>query len=368
METIVIIGGGIVGLSIARELAETNRGDEIFLLEQEAFLGHHTTGRNSEVLHAGVAYPPHSLKTKLCVEGNILTYELAERLNIPLKKTGKWILATNDAEAEGLEKLARNVVESGAVPLVPHDPQDAVDDVPELKLSRACMFAPSTGMLDCAGYVQALDRHLAAFENVYVIRECCVKSIDAAKSILHTNRDDIPYDFLINSAGLWADEVYAMAGGQRKFQIIPYRGEYYRWKKATLEHVIYPVPARFVNGGDGSMISSLGIHVHRNYGGEVLLGPSHICGDVACKTDYAITTPPQVFIDAIAPFMKQPPTLDEVEMAYAGNRPKLFEDGKAIGDFVIFKEGNIVHLLGIESPGLTAAPAIGRYVADLLRH
>src|SRR3990167_5587056 len=103
MQTTVIIGGGVIGLNIALAIAEARPADQVWLLEREPYLGHHTTTRNSEVVHAGVAYPPDSLKAKLCVEGNRLTHELAQKLGVPLWRSGKYILATDDAQAQALE-------------------------------------------------------------------------------------------------------------------------------------------------------------------------------------------------------------------------------------------------------------------------
>jgi len=369
MTTTVIIGGGIVGLNIALALHDAKKGGEIYLIEGEEFYGHHTSGRNSEVVHAGLAYPPNSLKMKLCVEGNRLTKELAHRLNVPIRKDGKWVLATNIEEAEGLHKLATTAKEGGSVGLEFRDPQEAVNAVPELKLPYAATFSPSTAMIDAASYVKALDRYLSSQAGVALINPCKVTGVNVAASTLDTDRGEMPFDVLINSAGLFADEIYHMSGGKRKFEIRPFKGEYYRWKNGTLQSVIYPVPGRFVKkeaSTDGVMVSSLGIHAHRNVGGDLLLGPSQVKIDPKAKTDYSFVSPPEDFIKAMIPFVKKPPTANDLEMAYAGNRPKLYEEGKPLGDFMIEREGNIIHLLGIESPGLTAAPAIGKYIVRMM--
>ncbi|MBI4127010.1 MAG: FAD-dependent oxidoreductase [Deltaproteobacteria bacterium] len=368
MPTTVIIGGGVVGLNIALALSESKDSPhDIFLLECEKFLGHHTSARNSEVLHAGIAYPPTSMKAKLCVEGNRLSRELFDRLGVPYKKTGKWILATNDAEAEGLQRVAENTTASGGVPLVECSPAKAVESVPELSVPRAAMFSPSTAMIDVSGYIRVLDQVLSGRQNVNIVKPCRAMSIDRVRSILTTDRGEMPYDWLVNAAGLFADDVYRMTGGPRTFSVLPYKGEYYRWKNGTVDHVVYPVPGRFVSAtGDGALVSSLGIHFHRNIGGDLLLGPSQAKGAADSKLDYAITTPPEKFIEAVTPYLRNPPRVEDLEPAYAGNRPKLYESGKAVGDFQIITEGNIIHLLGIESPGLTAAPAIARHVMEMM--
>lgn len=366
-ETTVIIGGGIIGLNVAHALVNSGNAGDVYLIEEEEYLGHHTTGRNSEVLHAGIAYPPDSLKAKLCVEGNRLSREFFEQYQVPFKKSGKWVAATNDAEVEALGRVMKNAKESGAADFRYGTAKQITNGIPELREDLPLvMYQPSTAMIDVSSYVQTLDRVLSSTGKVHIIKPCKVLGVDAKQGLLETTRGEMPFDLLVNAAGLNADEIYKMCGGVRKFQIKPFRGEYYRWKSSKLTAVLYPVPRSFVakGSGDNTLVSSLGIHVHCNVAGEVLLGPSQ--EEVREKHDYGFSLSPQHFVDAMIPYLKKPPSLDEIEPSYAGNRPKLFEDGKAVGDFNIFREENVVHLLGMESPGLTAAPAIGKYVLGLL--
>ena len=364
-QTIVVIGGGVVGLNVAHFLAEQNSQNEIYLLETETYLGHHTSTRNSEVLHAGIAYPPDSLKARLCVEGNQKSRELFEKLKVPYRASGKYVIATNLDEAAALEKTVANALASHAIPLELRTAEQVVAAIPEMKKPALAYFAPSTAIIDVSSYIRILDQALSEKSNGSLIHPCRVLAVDTTKNILTTERGEMPYDILINSAGLWADEVYKMCGGKRNFEIRPYKGEYYRWKNSKIKEVIYPVPHRFfASSHEAAKISSLGMHFHCNLGGEVLLGPSQEITDR--KDNYSMNLPPEYFIAAVAAFLKEPPRAQDLEQAYVGNRPKLFEDGKALGDFVICKENNIIHLLGIESPGLTAAPAIAEYVAQLL--
>lgn len=363
--TIVVLGGGIVGLNLAYFFAEQQANTEIYLLETEEYLGHHSTTRNSEVLHAGIAYPPDSLKARLCVEGNQKSRELFDKLKIPYRAGGKYVVATNAEEANALEKTVANALASHAIPLEHRTPEQVISAIPEMKKPVLAYFAPSTAMIDVSSYIRILDHALSQKKNVSLIHPCRVLSVDVAKQLLITERGEMPYDILINSAGLWADEIYKMCGGTRNFEIRPYKGEYYRWKNSKIKEVIYPVPHRFfASTHEAEKISSLGMHFHCNLGGEVLIGPSQEL--TTRKDDYSMTLPPEHFIEAVAPFLKEAPRVQDLEQAYAGNRPKLFEDGKPIGDFTIINENNVIHLLGIESPGLTAAPAIAEYVATLL--
>jgi D-amino-acid oxidase len=130
--------------------------------------------------------------------------------------------------------------------------------------------------------------------------------------------------------------------------------------------MVYPIPRRFLPGsaGDERLVSNMGIHVHRTVGGEVFVGPTQVELDWEQKADYRITTPREVFLRAAADYaeVENPEVLSP---AYAGNRPKLYEEERPVGDFVLLREGAHIHLLGIESPGLTAAPALGSEVARL---
>jgi L-2-hydroxyglutarate oxidase LhgO len=169
------------------------------------------------------------------------------------------------------------------------------------------------------------------------------------------------------------------------YEIIPFKGEYYTWRRGKINTMLYPVPGRFVQGpgaapfrvrqmqpaqpegskNDAALISSMGIHTHRNIAGELFVGPSQVKKTADKKSDYTIETPPQVFVDAVSHFVKDI-RAEDLEPAYAGNRPKLYKGGHPIGDFEIFREKNIIHLLGMESPALTAAPAIARYVGKMI--
>jgi L-2-hydroxyglutarate oxidase LhgO len=176
------------------------------------------------------------------------------------------------------------------------------------------------------------------------------------------------YTALVNAAGLWADDVYAMAGGKRAFKIKPFKGEYYSWRHGPIRSMVYAVPRRYLPGGagDARQVSAMGIHVHRAVSGDVFVGPTQVELDWSQKGDYRITTPREEFVDGAARFCEVPDP-EALSPAYAGDRPKLYENEIPLADFQVLREGAEVHVLGIESPGLTAAPALGSYVARLVR-
>src|SRR3989338_4911840 len=375
---ICIIGGGVVGLNIALELsgrlkaAATSSPHEIFLLEQEKFLGHHTSTRNSEVIHAGLAYPPESLKAKLCVEGNALTYELLGRLNVPYKKCGKWVIACGKAEDGALDACIKNAEACGAVRFEHSSVTEFYKAEPSAYNVTSVAFSASSGIMDAAAYIRALEVALSERSSINIIYPCKVKGVEEASSSLETTRGPIKYDLLINSAGLWADEIHSMICRMEDFQmwagfqIVPFKGEYYTWRKGRVQTMIYPVPGRFVaKNGDATLVSSMGIHTHRNIAGELFVGPSQVKLTPDKKSDYSIETPPETFAKGLAPFIKDI-RAEDLEPAYAGNRPKLYKHDQPIGDFQIFREKNVIHLMGMESPALTAAPAIARHVVKMI--
>lgn len=363
---IFIVGGGVVGLHVAIALAARPRHPDIIVCEKEQFLGDHTSGRNSQVIHAGFAYPVGSLKASLCLEGNRLSYEWLQKLNVPHMVCGKWIVAFQPEEVPALQK----VLEIGAACHVPGMREASSADVataePSAHRFAGAVFSATSGMMDAAEYIRALERYFVAQENCYLLYPCAVTAIDPIRRTITTTRGAMEYATLINSAGLFADEVYRMCGGVRPFRIKPFKGEYYVWKKGAIRSVLYPVPRRYLPGGehDKRLVSSMGIHLHRDTGGQLFVGPTQVELDWDQKTDYNFVTPKEEFVRHAA--MYAPVDDPEAfEQAYAGNRPKVYEDGKALGDFQIFREGPHIHLIGIESPGLTAAPAIAQMVAAL---
>ncbi len=363
----IIIGGGVVGLHVAIALAAKPGHPEIFVLEKEKFLGDHTSGRNSEVIHAGFAYPVGSNKAKWCVEGNALTYEWCDLLKVPHKKCGKWLVAFNEAEVPALEGTLKNGAVCGVPDMRPATTAELKTKEPEINDFAGVIFAKTSGMMDVASYIRALERYFAAQENCHIIYPCGVNGIDAQKNIIETNRGPMEYSLLVNCGGLWADAVYKMACGQKDFRIKPFKGEYMIWRKGKINEVIYPVPRRFLPGGDKDkrLVSSMGIHLHRGVGGDLYVGPTQVELDWDQKNDYTIVTPPEIFAKEANQYI-QGVREEDLQPAYAGNRPKLYIDGQPYGDFLIAVEKNQIHALGTDSPGLTASPAIGKEVSRIV--
>ncbi|MBI5299846.1 MAG: FAD-dependent oxidoreductase [Deltaproteobacteria bacterium] len=362
----IVVGGGVVGLHVAIALASKPGHPEIFLLEKEQFLGDHTSGRNSEVIHAGFAYPIGSLKAKWCVEGNRLTYQWLDKLNVPHKKCGKWLVAFNDAEVPALEATLKNGAACGVPDMREATLAELKIKEPEMNDFAGVIFAKTSGMMDVAFYIRALERYFAAQENCYIIYPCAVTGINSEKNIIETTRGPMEYSLLVNCAGLFADEIYKMAGGKTDYRIKPFKGEYMIWRKGKINEVVYPVPRRFLPGGekDKRLVSSMGIHLHRGVGGDLYVGPTQVELDWSQKTDYSLVTPPEVFIKEANLYIKGVKA-EDLQPAYAGNRPKLYVNGQPYGDFLIEKQKNQIHTLGIDSPGLTSAPAIAEEISKM---
>lgn len=364
----VVIGGGVVGLHVAIALSQLKNHPEIFLLEKEPFLGDHTSSRNSEVIHAGFAYPVGSLKAQFCVEGNRLSYEWLERLKVSHKRCGKWLVAFTPDEVPALAATLENGKNCNVPGMRTSNMKELKVKEPLAKDFAGVIFAETSGMMDAAGYLRALEQFFASQDNCTVINTCAVTGINPVKNTIETTRGPMEYTRLFNCAGLFSDAVYKMAGGSKNYRIKPFKGEYMIWSKGKLQEVIYPVPRRFLPGGekDKRLVSSMGVHLHRGVGGDLYIGPTQVELDWSQKNDYSIVTPVEDFVRE-ASLYTDGIKAEDLKPAYAGNRPKLYIDGHPYGDFLIEQNGNQIHLLGIDSPGLTAAPAIAKYVVNLLK-
>lgn len=363
----IVIGGGVIGLHVAIALAGLKGRPEIFLLEAEESLGDHTSSRNSEVIHAGFAYPVGSEKAKHCVEGNELSYEWLKKLKVVHKKCGKWLVAFNEEQVPALEATLQNGAACGVPGMRPATLAELKIKEPLVNDFAGVIYAATSGMIDAAGYINALGRYFESLENTMIVQPCQVTAIDANKKTVQTSRGPMEYSLLFNCAGLFADEVYKLSGGKRDFRIKPFKGEYMIWRKGAIQEVIYPVPTRFLpgHGKDKRMVSSMGVHLHRGVGGDLYLGPTQVELDWNQKLDYNIVTPREEFIRQAEQYIHGIAPADLMD-AYAGNRPKLYIDGEPYGDFLIHQEGNHIHCLGTDSPGLTAAPAIAQCVCRMI--
>ncbi len=365
---ILIIGGGVIGCAIA--YAASARYSDVFLAEQNPRPGMATSTRNSGVIHSGIYYPKNSLKARLCVEGNRLDYEFCKRHNVPHRHTGKLVVAAKAQEEPELLALKRRGEENGVEGLRLITASEIRAREPHIR-GTAALEVPSTGILSAEDFVRAFAR-LAAERGANLVPHARVTALDPAGSGIraririgdetHFQEETIEARCVINAAGLHADDVAAMLGNH-SWRIYPVRGEYceVRGPRAELIHnLVYPLPH-----ADGL---SLGVHFTKTLWGTFLLGPTATYVD--SKDNYERNRIPiKDFAESARTLL---PEIEEADLhlGYSGLRPKLVPPGhKGIADFVIARDSSVpqaIHLVGMESPGLTAAPAVANYVTAML--
>jgi glycerol-3-phosphate dehydrogenase len=365
---ILIIGGGVVGCAVARALSE--RWQDVFLVEQFPKLGMATSTRNSGVNHSGIYYPNNSLKARHCVEGNRLTYEFCKKHSVPFRHTGKLVVAANAHEEGELIALKKRGEDNGVEGLRIISPVEIRVREPFVK-GVAALDVPSTGIVSAEELVHAYAR-VAANQGANIVTRAQVVSLEPSRDTIRvglrigdeedSQRETIEAKCVINAAGLFADEVAALLGNH-SWRIYPVRGEYCEIRgpqSLLIKNLVYPLPHT-----DGL---SLGVHFTKTLWGTVLVGPTATY--VEGKDNYEKNRLP---ISAFAESAKTLlPDIEErdLQLGYSGLRPKLVPPGgKGIADFVITRDSNVpqaIHLVGIESPGLSAAPAIANHVAQLV--
>jgi L-2-hydroxyglutarate oxidase LhgO len=365
---VTIIGAGVVGLAIAAQVAKANR--HVYVLEKNEGFGLETSSRHSGVIHAGIYYPKDSLKAKLCVAGNRKLYEICPRYDIGHKRLGKLIVASNDEESGELEALLERGRRNDAEGLKLLSRRELKALEPNVE-GVAAMLSPSSGIIDSHGLMQYFIARVVEGGAQIAYRSRVVGIEKAAEGYRVTVEDsDGKSSFitrvLINSAGLYSDEIAGLAGidtNEAGYRLHFCKGEYFSLQSrqnTRVSKLIYPVPP--------SNIVGVGIHITSDLEGRVRLGPNHHYVD---NLDYSVdNSHKELFYGSVKKLL---PAIDyeDLEPEMSGIRPKLQEAGGEFRDFVIKDEADrglpgLINLIGIESPGLTAAPAIAEYVAGLV--
>lgn len=364
---ITIIGAGVVGLAIAAEVA--GKGREVYVLEKNESFGQEQSSRNSEVIHAGIYYRKEYLKAKLCLEANNLLYELCEKNGIPCIKCGKIIAATSDRENKGLEKLYNRGRDNG-IPLKMLSRREMRQLEPELR-GTAAFLSPTTGIIDSYALMryflakaQTDDAHIAYKTKVVSIE----KVSDGYKVSVEGPSGNFSFNttVLINSAGLYSDRVSEMAGidiDEADYRLHWCKGEYYSvsgGKNKRINRLIYPVPLHI----------SVGAHVCLDVSWRLRLGPTFYYVD---EINYKLDDSKREILLGSS-IMKALPVIEpaDLEPESAGILAMLQGEGEGSRDFVIRHEQDrglpgFINLIGIESPGLTASPAIAKYVSRIVK-
>ena len=362
----VVIGAGVVGLAIAAKLAQSGR--DVLILEQESSYGSMTSARNSEVIHAGIYYPAGSLKAQFCVEGRKALYAYCQQRHIGHKRSGKLIVATNDAQAQELADIRKRAVANGVTDLQYLTEAQAQALEPSLACVAA-LLSPSTGIIDSHGLMVSLLGDAEANGAVLALRAPVRRLSRVASSgffQIETNGDEptsLTSQWVINTAGHGACQLASSLSELSSTHCpapLLSKGNYFRLQgRAPFSRLIYPVPEP---GG-------LGVHITIDLAGQARFGP-----DVEAieREDYAVDPArSDKFYEAIRRYW---PGLPDAALTpdYAGIRPKLLWQGEPYNDFMITSMRDhgvpgLINLFGIESPGLTSCLAIAEHVNQLSR-
>jgi L-2-hydroxyglutarate oxidase LhgO len=360
---IIVVGAGVVGLAVAQALVKAGR--EVMVLEQHELIGSETSSRNSEVIHAGIYYPPGSLRAGLCVRGKELLYRFCAESRVPHARCGKLLVATHESQLPKLAAIRETAVKNGVADLEFLSARQAQALEPELACVGA-LLSPSTGIIDSHAFMLALEGHIEASGGTVVLR-CPVERIARDGNLFRLCTGgpapgQISCHKLVLSAGLHASRlarVLDFAPGYRPPETYYAKGQYYALSgRSPFKRHIYPLPKG----------AWLGLHATVDIGGRCKFGP-----DIEWTPGIDYSFRPEKldqFLDFIRSYY---PGLevDRLHPDYTGVRPKLYREGEPVPDFAIHGAqahglDGLVCLFGIESPGLTAALAIAEHVVGEL--
>jgi L-2-hydroxyglutarate oxidase LhgO len=368
----VVVGAGVVGLAVARALAQAGR--EVVIVEREGAIGTGVSARNSEVIHGGLYYPPGSLKARMCVRGRELLYAYCIERGVPHRRCGKLVVANSDAERAALEQILARARANGVHELQPISGDEA--RALEPALSSACVAAlhsPVTGIVDSHGLMTSLLGDAESAGALLALRSPfqSARREREAGWVVCTGGDEafeIGCRWLVNAAGIGTHRVAAGIEGLPAAAVPTQwlaKGHYFALSgRAPFSRLIYPTP---VDGG-------LGVHLTLDLGGQARFGPDVQwlpAGTAESDLDFEVDVSRQVAFEAAIRLYC--PDLPECALvpAYTGVRPKLSGPGQPAADFLVQGPDEhglpgLVQLLGIESPGLTSSLALGELVAEVV--
>ena len=378
---ILIVGAGIIGLTIARELVKTGHGG-IVIIEKEPELGRHASGRNSGVLHAGVYYAPDSLKAKSCLNGNFLMRAYCKEKGLPLLENGKVIVTRTPEELPVLDELFRRATANGAkVEMI--DERQLAEIEPNAKTVGRALFSHYTAVVDPKAVLKSLKADLEQSGRVKFHLDCRLTGLSES-DVAETNRGEIAFNRFVNASGAYCDKVAQMFGIGGKYRLIPFKGVYRLLRKEapfTVNSSIYPVP--------DIRNPFLGVHFTRSVYGDVYLGPTAIPafgrenygviagidaeGFAIAYEDLvlflanpqfrsvALSEPvkyfPSCFYRDAARLVKQLAPSDLVSATKVGIRPQLvdWETKQMVMDFMVVADGASLHVMNPISPAFTSS-------------
>ena len=387
---IVIIGAGIIGSALASELSK--RFDiKIAIIDKENSIGYHASSRNSGVIHSGFYYKPNSLKAKLCVEGNLQLNQYCERKNIPFKRTGTLVVGKDNVEKENLEFLLERS-KNNNVQGVRIINKEELLKVEPYSMGKFALYSPMGSIVDSKRLVQSIG-HDARINGVDILLNQKVRSINKKinKLIINTSTKTVSTKFLINCAGVYADNIAKMMELELNYQIIPFRGEYFELpknKSYMVNSMIYPVP--------DPKLPFLGIHLTKTIDGRVIVGPNAVLApgkeayrnldvnfnELSKILSYGgfwrmlVNNRKRVKEEFIQSLMKTKLLdkardllphieLNELIRSYSGIRAQLVDDnGELVDDLVVKEHDDSIHILNAVSPGMTCSIPFANYIVD----
>jgi (S)-2-hydroxyglutarate dehydrogenase len=388
---LVVVGAGIIGLAVARELVGRHPDASLAVLEREPRIASHQTGHSSGVIHAGIYYRPGSLKARLCVAGARELYEYCDERQIRAERTGKVIVATDPRQLARLDELERRGTENGVPDLRRIGAEDLREIEPHVR-GIAALHSPSTGIVDFGEVARSLATEVSAAGGE-IVTSCAVREIrvSGGRIVLRHDRGETSARAAVLCAGAWSDRLAVAAGGAPDPRIVPFRGSYMTLRRERRDLVrtnVYPVP--------DADLPFLGMHLTRGLDGEVHLGPSALIA--GARDAYR---PTRVRMGELAATLAWPGTwrlarrhwrtaLAELRRAasrrafaaeaarfvpelrpgdlvpgHAGVRGQaVARDGTLIDDFVVSRTERALHLRNAPSPAATSCLALARLIAD----
>lgn len=389
---VVVVGGGLIGLSTAMHLQQLQPRARIVLIEKDSEYAAQQSGRNSGVLHAGIYYKPGSLKAKFCVEGHRALSEFCSRFDIPIVRCGKVIVANTEQELERLERLNERGRENGVPDLRVIDHEELAEIEPHVKGASA-LYAPHSAIVD---YKKVAATYAAIFQNaggeVQLNSELMTVSAENGRHRVQTSTGDIDAKLVINCAGLHSDVVAKKMGVKPDLRIIPFRGEYFEFiesKRSLVKGLIYPAP--------NPSLPFLGVHFTLRVDGSVDAGPNAILAtkregydrrdfswaDVASTLSFpgfwllaAKNLGPGIseinrslrksaFVDSLRGLIPEIEEQDLIPRKSGVRAMAVDRSGNLVDDFRVEESPGSIHVLNAPSPAATSSLMIGKYVANM---
>lgn len=390
---VAVVGAGILGLAVAREILRRQPRARIAVLEKEPAVAAHQTGHNSGVIHSGIYYVPGSLKARLCVEGAALMYEYCENHGVPVERAGKLIVARTRDEVKRLETLHERGTANG-VPGLRWLTGAEIAEVEPLCVGLAALHSPHTGIVDYAEVCRSLERELRD-AGATVLLETEARSITRVgdQSVVSTDRGEMTAGWVVTCAGLWSDELAKRSGADDNPRIIPFRGAYVHLAASdqppVVRGMVYPVP--------DPDLPFLGVHITRHISGEISIGPTafvagakdaYTLSRVKLRDLWSLATWPGTWRvakqfwrtaitelrfllsrtamkNAAAEFIPEIRHRALARAGAAGVRAQAVDrDGTLVDDFVISDVPGATHVRNAPSPAATSSFALARELVD----